>query len=66
LGIQRIKTAATGLEELALGRTAVGTGINAHPEFAMRAIKKISAMTHLGFREAKNHFEAQAAKDAIV
>jgi fumarate hydratase class II len=66
LSIQRIKTAATGLEELALGGTAVGTGINAHPEFAKRVIKKISAMTRLGFREAKNHFEAQAAKDAIV
>ena len=66
LSIQRIKTAATGLEELALGGTAVGTGINAHPEFAQRVIKKISAMTRLGFREAKNHFEAQAAKDAAV
>jgi len=66
LSIQRIKTAATGLEELALGGTAVGTGINTHPEFAQRVIKKISAMTRLGFREAKNHFEAQAAKDATV
>jgi fumarate hydratase, class II len=66
LSIQRIKTSATGLEELALGGTAVGTGINAHPEFAKRAIKKISAMTRLGFREAKNHFEAQAARDAVV
>jgi fumarate hydratase, class II len=66
LSIQRIKTAATGLEELALGGTAVGTGINTHPEFASRAIRKISAMTRLPFREAKNHFEAQAAKDAVV
>jgi len=66
LSIQRIKTSATGLEELALGGTAVGTGINAHPEFAKRAIKRISAMTRLGFREAKNHFEAQAAGDAVV
>jgi fumarate hydratase class II len=66
LSIQRIKTSATGLEELALGGTAVGTGINAHPEFAKRAIKRISAMTRLGFREAKNHFEAQAARDAVV
>lgn len=66
LSIQRIKTAATGLEELALGGTAVGTGINTHPEFASRAIRQISAKTHLPFREAKNHFEAQAAKDAVV
>jgi fumarate hydratase class II len=54
------------LEELALGGTAVGTGINTHPEFAQRAIKNISAMTAIRFREAKNHFEAQAAKDAVV
>jgi fumarate hydratase class II len=66
LGQQRIKTAAIGLEELALGGTAVGTGVNTHPQFAQRAIKKISAMTGIRFREAKNHFEAQAAKDAVV
>jgi fumarate hydratase class II len=66
LGHERIKAAASGLEELALGGTAVGTGINTHPEFAQRAIKNISAMTAIRFREAKNHFEAQAAKDAVV
>ena len=66
LSIERIRTAATGLEELALGGTAVGTGINTHPEFPSRTIKKISEMTSLNFREAKNHFEAQAAKDAVV
>jgi fumarate hydratase class II len=66
LGQERIKAAAIGLEELALGGTAVGTGINTHPEFAQRAIKKISAMTGIRFREAQNHFEAQAAKDAVV
>jgi fumarate hydratase, class II len=66
LNIQRIKIAATNLEELALGCNAVRTGINAHPEFAGRAIKNISAMTRLPFREARNHFEAQAAKDAGV
>lgn len=66
LSIERIKAAAAGLEELALGGTAVGTGINAHPKFAGKAIKKISAITGLSFREAKNHFEAQAAKDAAV
>jgi fumarate hydratase class II len=66
LSIVRIKSAAGGLEELPLGGTAVGTGINTHPEFPSRTIKKISKMTSLNFREAKNHFEAQAAKDAVV
>ena len=62
----RINEAANGLEEIPLGGTAVGTGINTHPEFPSRTIKKISEMTSLNFREAKNHFEAQAAKDAVV
>ena len=66
LSIERIKAASSGLEELALGGTAVGTGINTHPEFPSRTIKKISQMTELSFREANNHFEAQAAKDAVV
>jgi len=66
LGINRIKGACSGLEELALGGTAVGTGINTHPEFPSRTIKKISNITKLDFREAENHFEAQAAKDAVV
>lgn len=66
LSIERIQAAASGLEELALGGTAVGTGINTHPEFSSRAIKHISKMTGLNFREAKNHFEAQAAKDGVV
>jgi fumarate hydratase class II len=66
LSIQRIKSAAVGLEELPLGGTAVGTGINTHPEFAPRAIRKIREMSGLNFREAENHFEAQASKDAVV
>ena len=66
LSIERIQAASKGLEELALGGTAVGTGINRHREFPSRAIKKISEMTGLSFREAGNHFEAQAAKDAVV
>jgi fumarate hydratase class II len=66
LSCERINTAASGLEELALGGTAVGTGINTHPEFAGKAIKIISEMTGLPFREAKNHFESQASKDAVV
>jgi fumarate hydratase class II len=52
--------------ELALGGTAVGTGLNTHPEFARRAISEINAITGLNFREAKNHFEAQSARDSIV
>ncbi|HEY2988050.1 MAG TPA: class II fumarate hydratase, partial [Candidatus Binatia bacterium] len=66
LAIERIQEAARGLEELALGGTAVGTGINVHPQFPPKTIKKISEMTGLNFREAANHFEAQAAKDAVV
>ncbi|MGH7769776.1 MAG: class II fumarate hydratase, partial [Candidatus Binatia bacterium] len=66
LAIERIQEAARGLEELALGGTAVGTGINVHPQFPAKTIKKISQMTGLNFREAANHFEAQAAKDAVV
>ena len=66
LSIERIQTSCKGLEELALGGTAVGTGINTHPEFPSRTIKEISRMTGFNFREAENHFEAQAAKDAVV
>ena len=54
------------LSELALGGTAVGTGLNCHPQFAARVIHKINQETGLNFREATNHFEAQAAKDAVV
>jgi len=66
LSHERIESASMGLEELALGGTAVGTGINAHPQFAKRVIRKISMMTGIRFRGAQNHFEAQAAKDAVV
>jgi fumarate hydratase class II len=54
------------LLELPLGGTAVGTGINSHPDFAKRAIAKIAEKTGIRFEEAANHFEAQAAKDGIV
>jgi fumarate hydratase class II len=66
LSMARMQAAADGLAEVALGGTAVGTGINAHPEFAGKAIAALSEMTGLEFREAENHFEAQAAKDAVV
>lgn len=54
------------LSELALGGTAIATGINAHPEFAQRTIKGLASETGLPLQEARNHFEAQGAKDACV
>jgi fumarate hydratase class II len=65
-GIQRIESTLPRLAELAIGGTAVGTGINAHPEFGQRMAEALSAKTGLPFREAENHFEAQAAQDAAV
>ncbi len=66
LGIERLRTAARDLEELALGGTAVGTGINTHPRFAARVTALLAERTGLPFREATNHFEAQGGKDAVV
>ena len=66
LGIERIAAAEDRLGELALGGTAVGTGVNAHPEFANRVIALLSSQTKNAFQEAANHFEAQAAQDAAV
>ncbi len=65
-GIERVKRASEELEELALGGTATGTGINTHEDFAGATIAKISQETGLSFREADDHFEAQGAKDAAV
>lgn len=64
--IQRLNMALDGLYELALGGTAVGTGLNAHPEFATRAAKHIANMTQLPFRTAPNKFESLAGRDAAV
>jgi fumarate hydratase class II len=66
LGAMRAEKAIRALRELPLGGTAVGTGINSHPEFAAHAIKEIAHKTGIDFVEAKNHFEAQAAKDGVV
>ena len=66
LGIERVKAARAGMLELALGGTAVGTGINTHPEFAQRAIAYLRERTGIEFVEAKNHFEAQGAQDKMV
>lgn len=65
-GAERLRAALPGLEELALGGTAVGTGINAPPGFAAGVIARIAERTGHPFREADDHFEAQAAKDAAV
>jgi fumarate hydratase class II len=65
-GIERVRRASEELAELALGGTAVGTGINTHPEFAVRTIALVSKELDVEFREAANHFEAQSAKDAAV
>ncbi|MDC0358865.1 class II fumarate hydratase [Oligoflexia bacterium] len=65
-GISRVKRAQTSLHELALGGTAVGTGVNTPPAFAQKAIAQISTLTGVPFVEASNHFEAQAARDAVV
>ena len=64
--VVRAEAARDALLELAMGGTAVGTGINAHPEFAKKCIARIAEDTGLAFREASNHFEAQSAKDGCV
>jgi len=66
LGIERMNQGLPRLYELALGGTAVGNGINTHPSFAPRVIACLTDHTGLPFSEAKNHFEAQAARDAAV
>ncbi|GAA0722232.1 fumarate hydratase class II [Halorubrum trapanicum] len=65
-GIERAETVQSNLRELALGGTAVGTGLNTHPEFPELAAEYISDETGTEFREAENHFEAQAAHDAMA
>ncbi|HTO23609.1 MAG TPA: class II fumarate hydratase, partial [Spirochaetia bacterium] len=61
-----VKRCAEGLEELAIGGTALGTGINTHPEFARRVCADLAKATGVPFREAANKFEAIAARDAQV
>jgi len=63
---RRAQHAITTLGELAIGGTAVGTGINCHPEFARRVCTILSSETGLEFREAANHFEAQGGRDDCV
>ncbi|MDQ7011313.1 MAG: class II fumarate hydratase [Mariprofundaceae bacterium] len=66
LGVARLESCLPRLTELALGGTAVGTGMNTHPEFAGRVIAALSEAYGIQFHEAENHFEAQAAQDAAV
>ncbi len=65
-GIERLWKVEAHLGELALGGTAVGTGINTHPEFARRTIAGLADETGLNLTEAPNHFEAQGSRDACV
>ncbi len=65
-GLRRIDNCLPHLYELALGGTAVGTGMNTHPEFAVRSARKIAEMTGLPFVTAPNKYESLAAHDAVV
>jgi fumarate hydratase, class II len=66
LGVERLRSAIPRVAELPLGGTAVGTGINTPPGFAARVIEELAAVTALPFTEARNHFEAQGARDSLV
>jgi fumarate hydratase, class II len=66
LAVRRVDKAIEALRELPLGGTAVGTGLNCHPDFSGIAIEEISRRTGINFIEAKDHFEAQSAKDGFV
>ncbi len=63
---ERAEKAIAALQELALGGTAVGTGLNRHIDFPAKVMRHLEQRTGIAFREAENHFEAQGAKDAIV
>jgi fumarate hydratase class II len=64
--LRRARTAQAELLSVPLGGTAVGTGINAHPEYAFRACARLSSLTGLAVREAPNHFHAQATLDVPI
>jgi fumarate hydratase, class II len=65
-GLRHVEASLPHLSELALGGTAVGTGLNAHPEFAARVAAELTRLTNLSFVTAPNKFEALAAHDALV
>lgn len=66
LSIDRAQRACDEVLELPVGGTAVGTGINTHPEFGRRVCEALAAETDIPFREAANHFEANAQRDGLV
>jgi fumarate hydratase class II len=65
-GIQRVHKAMDELSEVALGGTAVGTGVNTHPEFAKKVCERLSKRFGVEVRETENHFQAQSAMDGTV
>ena len=65
-GLKHVQASTVHLHELALGGTAVGTGLNAHPEFAVRVATELASLTTLPFITAPNKFEALACNDALV
>ena len=64
--VRRLGRAEDALAEVALGGTAVGTGVNTHPEFSAKTCQLLSEMTGVRIRETDNHFQAQATLDALV
>lgn len=66
LARERLRDTARRVAELPLGGTAVGTGVNTHPRFPALAIRHLAERLRLPFREARNHFQAQAAPDTLV
>ena len=65
-GITRIRSAQSELAEVALGGTAVGTGVNTHPEFAAQVCQRLTALNGIAVHETSNHFQAQSTLDNIV
>jgi fumarate hydratase class II len=65
-GIKRLRQAQEELSEVALGGTAVGTGVNTHPEFASRVLVLVSSEIGIGVRETSNHFQAQSTLDNLL
>lgn len=63
---ERVLRALPSLLELAIGGTAVGTGVNTHPDFGKKVIQKLKQKSKLNFQQARNHFEAQASKDGCL
>jgi len=65
-GIRRVRSATEGLREVALGGTAVGTGVNTHPEFAAKVCARVSEALGIDIVETENHFQAQSTLDGVV